>query len=112
MKTVITYVYSVKMKYCNTYVHFGVFACGNVIDMSSSLCAQNAIQRIFVSSHPVWRAVLLHLYHLDCCNAYDENKTFELVFSSLEVEASLCGLLGSMVGREGGVAASVLQVIQ
>ena len=54
----------------------------------------------------------MHLYHLDCCNAYDENKTFELVFSSLEVEASLCGLLGSMVGREGGVAASVLQVIQ
>ena len=54
----------------------------------------------------------MRLYHLDCCNAYVENKTFELVVSSLEVEASLCSLLGSMVGCEGGVAASVLQVLQ
>ena len=65
-----------------------------------------------MSSHPVWRAGCLHLYHLDCCNAYAENKTFEQVFSSLEVEASLCGLLGSMVGCEGDVAVSVLQVTQ
>jgi len=74
--------------------------------------AKSAIERIFVSSHPVWRAECLHLYHWDCHSAYDENKTFELVFSSLEVEASLCGLLGSMVGCEGDVVAFVLQDMQ
>ena len=54
----------------------------------------------------------LHLYHLECCNAYVVNNTFEPVFSSLEVEASLRSLLRSMVGWEGNVTASVLQVMQ
>jgi hypothetical protein len=54
----------------------------------------------------------LQLYHVDCCDAYDTNDTFELAFSPLEVEASLCNLLGSMGGWEDDAAVLVLQIMQ
>jgi len=110
MKTVITY--SVKMKILQHVSALLRICMWQRRRYQLESLAKSAIQHIFVLSHPVWRAGCLHQYHWDCCIAYDENKTFELVFSSLEVEASLRGLLGSMVGCEGDVVAFVLQDMQ
>jgi hypothetical protein len=91
------------------------FTSVNVVvemDMSSCLCVKlqaNAFLRSPLRADALW---CLQLHHFDCRDAYDANNTFELAFSSLEVEASLCDLLVSMGGWEDGVAALVLQIIQ
>ena len=61
MKTVITYSGKMKiLQYVSALLRICVWQrCRYQLES----LAKSAIQRIFVSSHPVWRAVCLPLYH-------------------------------------------------
>ena len=99
MNTVITY--SVKMKILQHVSALLRICMWQRRRYQLESLAKSAIQHIFVLSHPVWRAGCLHLYHWDCCIAYDENKTFDRIGRQCEIRVTTHNLGSPRVSLSG-----------